>query len=87
MKHSQDHETAAVVSILDNLGAAKHLQDNLPVLLTPCNGSTELGMSGKKMRSSDDRISHDRRQFRRLIVKEGCEAIEVGESILRPLQI
>ncbi len=87
MKYPQDHETAAIIPILENVGAAKHLQDNLPVLLTPGYGPTELGMAGEKVRSRDDRIGDDRCQLRGLILKEGCEAIEVGESIVRPFRV
>ena len=87
MKYSQDHETVSIVSILENVSATQYLQDNLPVLLTPGNRPTELGVSGEKVRPRDDRLGDNRSQFRGLAVKKCCEAIEVGESILRPLQV
>jgi hypothetical protein len=87
MKNPQDHEMVGLVSILENVGAAENLQDNLAVLVTPGNRSTEFRMSGEKVRSRDDRIGDDHRQLRGLILKEGCKAIEVGEGIVRPLQV
>lgn len=44
-------------------------------------------MSGEKLRSRDDGIRDDRRQLGGSILKERRESIEVGEGIIRPLDI
>lgn len=85
MEHPQHHQVGAVVSILEDVVTAQHLQDKLPVFFAPGNGSTEPGMSRENLRSRDDRIGNDRSQLRRLPLEERCEPIEVGEGVVRPL--
>jgi len=44
-------------------------------------------MSCQDLGSCDNRIGDGSRQLRRLLVEERTEPIQVGESIIRPLQI
>ncbi len=83
----QDDQHGAVVSILENVVASQHLQHELPVFLAPSDGATEFGLSCEDLGSCDDRIGDERRQLRRLLVEERPEPIQVGESIIRPLQL
>jgi hypothetical protein len=39
------------------------------------------------LRSRDDLASNDGRKLGRLVVKKGREPIEVGEGVIRPLEI
>lgn len=48
---------------------------------------TKFGMPREQLRSRDDRIGDGRRQLRGFLLKEGREAIEVGESIVRPFRL
>ena len=41
----------------------------------------------RKLRSFDDRLGNDRREFRGLGVKEVGEPIEIGECVLGPLDV
>ncbi len=44
-------------------------------------------MSRENLRSDDDRIGNHPCQLRGLLLEEGCEPIEVGEGVVRPLQL
>ena len=86
MEDPQDHQLSAVVSILEDVVAAEHLQHELPEFFAPRDGATEFGMSCEDLGSCDNRIRDDRRQLRRSLVEERRESIQVGERIIRPLQ-
>ena len=87
MEDAQDHDATAVIAILEHVGGAEHFQDNLPVLLTSRERSAKFRVSGKKLRSGDDLSSDDRRKFGRLVAKKRRESIEVGQCIVRPLEV
>jgi hypothetical protein len=87
VKYSQDHDVIAGVAILEDVDTSEHLQHNLSVLFTSGDRPTELRMSGQKVRSRNDRVGDGGGELRRLSVKKEGEAIEVGEGIVRPLNV
>ena len=87
MEDAQDDQQGAIVPILKDVVATQHLQHELPVFFAPRNGAPEFGMSCQDLGSCDNRIGDGSRQLRRLLVEERTEPIQVGESIIRPLQI
>ena len=86
MDHPQDHQVGAVVSVLENVVTAHHLQDKLAVFFAPGDGTAEPGMSRENLRSHDDRIGNHLGQFRRMLLEEGRKPMKVGEGVVRPLQ-
>ena len=71
---------------MEDVVATPHLQDELPVLFAARDRTTELGMTCENLGSLDNRLCDGTRQLRRLLVEKRAESIQVGESIVRPLQ-
>ena len=69
----------------DPIRDAQH--HDLPVLLARRDGATELRMAGEQLRSGDDFLCDDCRKLGGLLPEERRESIEVGECIVRPIEV
>ena len=87
MEDAQHHDPVAVIAILEHLGSTEHLHHDLPVLLARRDGATELRMAGEQLRSGDDFLCDDCRKRGGLLLEERRESIEVGECIVRPIEV
>ena len=87
MDDAQHHDPLAVVAILEHVGSAEHLHHDLPVLFTRRDGPSEFRMAREQLRSGDDFLCDECRKLGRIFLKKLGESIEVGERIIRPLDI
>ena len=87
VEDAQHHDPVAVVAILEHVGSAEHLHHDLPVLLTRRDGATEFRVPGEQLRSADNFVCDDCRNLGGLILEERRESIEVGECIVRPIEV
>ncbi len=72
---------AAVISVLQDVRGTEHLEEQLAVLITASERTSQLRMPTKDVRPIDKLVGDPRREFGKPFVEERRKSIKVGDSL------
>ena len=87
MKYPQHHQTLTIESILKHVSRAQNLQYDLAVFLSTGDWSPQSRVVNQDLYLGNNFSGDDRGKRRMLPIEKFNEAIEVGESLVRPFQL